>query len=77
MVSVLRNRMRRNNLIKRLVTRDHAEIAPSALFQCPHSRLQVMDFRRELSVALGELVILCPLRRDCRLETTYFANAIL
>lgn len=75
-ISTLRNRMRRNDLIKRLIARDHPQIAPGALFQRSHPRFQVADFRGELSVALGQLVIFAPLRRDCRFETTQLADAI-
>ena len=75
--STLRNGMRRNDLIKRLVTRDHAEIAPRALLQRSHPRLQVADFGRKLSVALGQLVVFRPLRRDRGLEMTQLAHTVL
>jgi hypothetical protein len=68
--STLRNGMRRNDLIKRLVTRDHAEIAPGALFESAHAGFQIADLGRKLSVSLAELVVLGSLRRDRCFETT-------
>ena len=77
MISTLCNGMWRNDLIKRLVARDHAEVAPSTLLQRTHPRLQIAYFGSELPIALSELVVLCALRCDCRLETTQLADAIV
>jgi hypothetical protein len=74
--STLRDGTWWNDLIKRLITSDHAEIATGALFQRLHTVLQITYFGRELPIALAELVIFSPLRRDSRLETTQLADTV-
>jgi hypothetical protein len=66
----------RNDLIKRLIASDHAEIAAGTLFERLHSVLQIMYFGRELPIALAKLVVFGSLRRDCRLETTQLADTV-
>jgi hypothetical protein len=75
--STLRNGTWRNDLIKRLVTRDHAEIAPSTLLERLHTALQITHFGCELPVALAQPVIFASLRRNCRLETMQLADTVL
>ena len=72
----LRNGTWRNDLIKRLITGDHAEIAAGALFECLHAILQITYFGRELPIALAKLVVFGSLRRDCRLETPQLADTV-
>jgi hypothetical protein len=74
--STLRNGTWRNDLIKRLITGDHAEIAAGALFERLHTVLQITYFGRELPIALAKLVIFGPLRRDCRLETPQLSDTV-
>ena len=74
--SALRNGTWRNDLIKRLIAGDHAEIAAGALFQRLHTVLQIAYFSCELPIALAKLVVFGPLRRYCRLETTQLANTV-
>ena len=75
--STLRNRMRRNDLIERLISGDHAQIAPSALLQRLHSILQITHLGCKLPVALTQLVIFGPLRRNRRIETAQLADPVL
>ena len=72
----LRNGTWRNDLIKRLIAGDHAEIAAGTLFERLHTVLQITYFGRELPIALAKLVIFGSLRRDCRLETTQLADTV-
>jgi hypothetical protein len=72
----LRNGTWRNDLIERLITGDHAEIAAGALFECLHTVLQITYFSRELPISLAKLVIFGSLRRDCRLETAQLADTV-
>ena len=74
--STLRNGTWWNDLIKRLITSDHAEIAARALFQRLHTVLQIPYFGRELPIALAKLVIFSPLRRDSRIETMKLADTV-
>lgn len=75
--STLCNRTWRNDLVERLIARDHAEIAPGALFERLHAILQIAYFGRQLPIALAQLVILCPLRRNRSLQATQLADTIL
>ncbi len=54
---------------------DHAQIAASPLLQCAHTGLQIVDFGVQLLVALDELVVLQPLRRNGALQAIDFAHA--
>jgi hypothetical protein len=74
--STLRNGMWRNDLIKRLITGDHAEIAASALFERLHAALQITYFGRELAIALTQLVVFGPLRRDRRIKATQLPDTV-
>jgi hypothetical protein len=74
--STLRNGTWRNDLIKRLITGDHAEIAAGALFERLHAVLQITYFGCELPIALAKLVVFGSLRRDCRIETTQLADTV-
>ena len=75
--STLRNGMWWNDLIKRLVARDHAKIAASALLECTHAGFQIANFGCKLSVSLTQLVVFRSLRCDRRLESTQFADTVL
>jgi len=59
------------------VGRNHPKIAPRALFQSFQARLEIADFRSELTIALDELVILGTLRCHSPFETIHLAYAIL
>jgi hypothetical protein len=74
--STLRNGPWRYDLIKGLITGDHAEIAAGTLFERLHTVLQITHFGRELPIALPKLVVFGSLRRDCRLETTQLADTV-
>ena len=75
--STLRHGMWWNDLIKCLVTRDHAKIAASALLECTHAGFQIANFGRKLPVSLTQLVIFRSLRCDRRLESAQLADTVL
>jgi hypothetical protein len=75
--STLRNGMRWNDLIKRLVTRDHAKIAARTLLERPHAGFQIANFGRKLSVSLTKLVVFRSLRCNRCLESTQLADTVL
>jgi len=75
--STLRNGSRRNDLIKRLVARDHAEITPGALLERLHTVLQITHFGCELPISLAQLIVLRSLRCDCRLKSSQLAHTVL
>ena len=77
MFSILRDRVRWNDLIKCLVARDHAKIAASTLLERLHAVFQVVHFGRQLPVPLTQLIVFGPLRRDGGLEAMYLADAVL
>ena len=74
--TLLRSRPRRTDLIKRLIAGDHAKLAVRSLFERLHAVLQVVNFCRELPIALAKPVVFGSLCRDRSLEAMQFADTV-